>query len=97
MAQAVVKDWPIYIQYAYRARTVRDYCAVYLQFTRDLCDNYVILTRYVRRIRDTKVIHLWHMRDRSVKHSWTYVERSWKGKKIRRHLEKITHKCVRFT
>ncbi len=79
----VVKDRPIYIpatQYANRAWTVRDYCAVYLQFIRDLCVNYVILTRYVRRIRDTKLIHLWHIRERSIKHTWTNVERSWKAK-----------------
>ena len=76
---------------------MRDYCAVYLQFIRDLCVSYVILTRYVRRIRETKVIHLWHMRERSVKHAWKYVERSWKAKKMLMHLAKITHKCERFT
>ncbi len=94
-----VKDRPIYIpvtQYANRAWAVRGYCAVYLQFIRDLCVKYVILTRYVRRIRDTKVTHLWHIRGRSVKHTRTYVERSWKPKTLRRHLAKITHKCVRF-
>ncbi len=27
----------------------------------DLCVDYIILTRYVHRIRDTKVIHVCHM------------------------------------
>ncbi len=55
---------------------------------------------FVRQLRNFNALrapYTWHMRERSVKHTWTYVDRSWKDKKLRIYLAKITNKCVRFT
>lgn len=57
---------------------MRELCAIVALFTiSDLCVNYVVLTWYVCRICDIKVIHLWYMHERSVKLMWTYVDICW--------------------
>ena len=91
----LVEGWKIPNLYIHR--TIRESCLNRARFISDSYVNYVILTRYVRRIRHIKVIHLWYRRERSAKPTWTYVERSWKAKNLRTHLAKIAHKCGRFT
>ena len=54
-----MKDRPIYI---YIRHTIRESCLNRARFISDSCVSYVILTRYVRRIRYIKVIHLWYVK-----------------------------------
>lgn len=49
---------------------MRDYCAVYIQFISHSCVNYVILTLYVRRKHNIKVIQRWYMHEMSLRHTW---------------------------